>query len=337
MGVNLKDLVVRHNISLADLKGRTLIVDGYNMLYQFLTTIRARDGAMLTSSSGAVTSHLIGLFSRVTKLMQKGIRLAFVFDGTPPKIKHKELARRKELKIKAKAKYEKALAEEDVDTMRKFAARTTRLTPEMVESAKVLLTHLGIPYVQAPSEGEAQASYMVAKGDAWAVASQDFDSLLYGTPHLIQNLSIEGRRKLPGKFAYTTVEPKLVDLKETLKKLNIDREKLIWLSMLVGTDYNPKGVARIGPKKGLALVQQHDTAESLFSSVELADDVSWKDVLDTFHNMKTTDKYVLEWNPVDRKAIFKFLVNDHDFSPERVDKTLDQLCPEKGQATLGDF
>jgi flap endonuclease-1 len=337
MGVKLRDLVVSKNISLDDLKGKTLIVDGHNMLYQFLTTIRARDGAMLTASSGAVTSHLIGLFSRVTKLMQKGIKLAFVFDGTPPEIKHKELERRKELKIEAKAKYEKALAEEDVDTMRKFAVRTSRLTPDMVASAKVLLSHLGIPYVQAPSEGEAQASYMVAKGDAWAVSSQDFDSLLYGTPYLIQNLSIEGKRKLPGKFAYTTVEPKLIDLKATLKQLNIDREKLIWLSILVGTDYNPKGVARIGPKKGLALVQQHDTAESLFSSVELVDDVSWNAVLDTFHNMKTTDDYKLEWNPVDRDALFKFLVDDHDFSPERVDKTLDKLCPEKGQAKLGDF
>ncbi|MBW3018983.1 flap structure-specific endonuclease, partial [Candidatus Woesearchaeota archaeon] len=166
MGVNLKDLVVRHNISLDDLKGKSLIVDGHNMLYQFLTTIRARDGSMLTSSSGNVTSHLIGLFSRVTKLMQKNIKLAFVFDGTPPEIKHKELARRKELKIEAKAKYEQALAEEDVDTMRKFAGRTARLTPDILESAKVLLTHLGIPYVQAPSEGEAQASHMVRKGDA---------------------------------------------------------------------------------------------------------------------------------------------------------------------------
>ncbi|MBW3019086.1 flap structure-specific endonuclease, partial [Candidatus Woesearchaeota archaeon] len=177
----------------------------------------------------------------------------------------------------------------------------------------------------------------VRKGDAWAVASQDFDSLLYGTPRLIQNLSIEGKRKLPGKFAYTTVEPKIVDLKETLKKLDIDREKLIWLSILVGTDYNPKGVAGIGPKKGLALVKEHKTAESLFASVELADDVGWKEVLDTFHNMKTTDKYELEWKPIDRKALYKFLVDDNDFSPERVDKTLDVLCPEKSQATLGDF
>lgn len=337
MGVKFKELVVSENVSIDDLSGRTLIVDGHNMLYQFLTTIRSRDGNVLTNSRGETTSHLIGLFSRVSKLLQKGVRLAFVFDGKPPELKHRELARRKELKQEARARYEAALEVEDVESMRKFGARTARLTPDMVDSAKALLRHLGVPYVQAPSEGEAQAAHMVVRGDAWAVSSQDFDSLLYGCPRLVQNLSIEGRRKMPGRFSYATIEPRLVFLEETLEELGISRERLIWLAVLVGTDYNPKGVSGIGPKKGLKLVREHDTAESLFSSVELADDVDWKDVLDAFHSMPVTDDYSLEWSAVDRAALTRFLVEDYDFSAERVEKTLDVIAAPKNQSTLGEF
>ena len=337
MGVKFKDLVVFEKVSVGDLAGRTLVVDGFNMLYQFLTTIRSRDGSVFTNHTGETTSHLIGLFSRVSNLMQKGVRLAFVFDGEPPELKHRELSRRKELKKEAKKKYEAALESEDVEEMRKYAARTSRLTPPLVASAKALLKFLGIPYVQAPCEGEAQAAHMVSKGDGWAVASQDFDSLLYGCPRLVQNLSIEGRRKLPGRFAYMTIEPKLIFLKETLEELSISREKLIWLAMLVGTDYNPKGVARIGPKKGLALVKQHDSAESLFSSVELADDVDWRDVLEVIKFMPVTDDYSLEWSAVDRKGLYDFLVEDNDFRPERVERALDLIAAPKDQSTLGDF
>src|SRR3989344_7157712 len=119
MGVNFKDITVSKTISIKELTGKKLVVDGHNMLYQFLSTIRGRDGGLLTDSQGNVTSHLVGLFSRVTKLMQENIKLAFVFDGIPPKIKHKELERRKELKEEAAKKYEEALAAEDVDEMRK--------------------------------------------------------------------------------------------------------------------------------------------------------------------------------------------------------------------------
>src|SRR5574341_1269970 len=193
MGVNFKELIIKHPTELEKLSGKILIVDGYNMLYQFLSNIRARDGSLFTDHHGHVTSHLIRLFSRVTNLMQKNIKLAFVFDGEDPKLKHKELAKRAELKHEAAKKYEEALAAEDTEAMKKYAARTSRLTRDMVAQAQELLTGLGIPCIQAPSEGEAQASYMVKKGHGWAVSSQDYDSLLYGTPNLIQNLSIEGR------------------------------------------------------------------------------------------------------------------------------------------------
>src|SRR3989344_4374994 len=337
MGVNFRELVVKTPIAIDDLKGRVLAVDGYNTLYQFLTTIRSRDGGLLTDSKGRVTSHLIGLFSRTTTLMQKGIKLIFVFDGKVPDLKHKELQRRAQVKQEAQKKYEAALSSGDQDEMRKFAGRTARLTKEMVAQAQDLLSALGVPWVQAPSEGEAQAAHMVKRGDAWAVVSQDFDSLLFGAPRVIQNLSIEGKRKIAGSLAYKQVEPVIIDLQETLKNLGLSHEKLIWLAILVGTDYAPGGVKGIGPKKGLALVKQCDSAESLFKDRVLDEGVDWKEVLTVFKTMPVSDDYKIVWGKVDRGRVVALLVDEHGFGAERVGKVLDSLAPKKNQSSLGDF
>ncbi|MEM3154924.1 MAG: flap endonuclease-1 [Candidatus Woesearchaeota archaeon] len=335
MGVNFKDIIIRRQITFENLAGKTLIVDGYNTLYQFLSTIRGRDGSLFTDHHGHVTSHLIGLFARVTNLMQKKIKLAFVFDGQVPELKHKELAKRAALKKEAEQKYEQALATEDVEEMKKYAARTSRLTKEMVAQSQELLTALGIPWIRAPSEGEAQAAYMVKCGHGWAVASQDYDSLLYGTPRLLQNLSVEGKRKVPGKLAFTTVEPTLIDLKENLTALGISQEQLIWLAILTGTDYAPGGVKGIGPKKGLAIVKRHKTPEEVFEP--LKPEFDWRAIIELFKKMPVTDNYSLEWKPVDRKKTYSFLVEKHDFSAERVGKVLDAIAPAKNQKALGDF
>lgn len=336
MGVNLKEILIRKPVSLDDLQNKILIVDGFNMLYQFLTTIRGRDGAPFMDSHGNITSHLIGLFSRTTNFMTRGIKLVFCFDGKVPDLKHKELQRRAELKAEAKKLYEEALEKEDVDQMHKYAGRTAKLTKEMVDQAKDLLTGLGIPWVQAPSEGEAQAAHMVKKGDGWAVVSQDFDSLLYAAPRVIQNLSIEGKRKIPGKLAFTTIEPQLIELKENLSNLGLTQEQLINLAILVGTDYAPAGVRGIGPKKGLALVKELKEAEKIFEGKKLEDGVDWKDVVNVFKTMPVTDEYQIKWNKVDKEAVIKLLVDTHDFSAERVEKTLANLAPPK-QRGLGDF
>ncbi len=334
MGVNLKDLLIRKPIKIEDLSGKTLVVDGYNILYQFLTTIRSRDGSVLTNHKGEVTSHLIGLFSRTTALMQKNINLVFVFDGVVPELKHLELSKRAEAKKEAEAKYKEALAINDTANMFKFAGRTAKLTRELVDQAKTLLSLLGVPWIQASSEGEAQAAHMVKKGDAWAVVSQDYDSLLFGASRLIQNLSIEGRRKVPGKLAFKSVEPVLIELNENLKHLELTQDQLLWLAMLVGTDYAPGGVKGLGPKKGLALVKQHSSALALFSSLQV--DFAWSEVLDVFKKMPVSDNYKLSWNKIDRQKITDFLVKEHDFNLERVEKTLEALSP-KAQSKLGDF
>lgn len=342
MGVAITELLPVQEIALKDLAGKTLAVDGYNILYQFLTTIRGPDGSPLSDSHGNVTSHLTGLFTRTTHLLGLGIKLVFVFDGEVPALKRQELDRRRAIKEQAQSKYEEAKAEGDEAEMKKQAARTARLTKEMVGQAQELLDALGVPWVQAPSEGEAQAAALVKQGHAWAVVSQDADALLYEAPRIIRNLAVTGKRKLPGRQAWTQIEPQLLEHKEVLKELQLTNAQLRALALLIGTDYNIGGVKGIGPKKGLKLVQEHgDDFDALFTAVDWPSKCStpWRDVLKVFETMPVVDPGKIHFGKVDEKAVHRILVDRHEFSTERVDRQLTNLLKSQAntQKGLGDW
>ncbi len=341
MGVQITELLKRKEINLNELANKVIAVDSHLFLYQFLTTIRQRDGSLLIDSKGNITSHLAGLFTRSTKLIEVGLKLVYVFDGKAPELKHEEKEKRAEMKIEAKKKYEEAKKKEDIEEMRKYAARTAKLTPEMIEEAKKLITALGIPIIEAPSEGEAQAAYLVKKGKAFAVASQDADSLLFGAPTLVRNLSVVGKRKKTNKVAFETFKPEIVDLAENLNNLGIDQDQLIVLGILVGTDYNSGGVKGIGPKNALKLLKQHKrNFDGLFKEVKWDFRYSWKEVFETFKKMPVTNKFKLEWKDIDKDKVIKLLVDEHDFSEERVNRGVERLVKEKEkkmQKGLGDF
>jgi len=161
MGLKFKEIIIKNTISMNNLRGKLLAVDSMNILYQFLTTIRGPEGHPLTNSKGEVTSHLIGLFNRTTSLMESGMRLVFVFDGKAPDLKTKTWEKRTAIKKEASLLLKQAQDAGDVEGMRKYGSRTAKLTKEMVDQAKEMVTLLGLPIVQAPSEGEAQAAYMV--------------------------------------------------------------------------------------------------------------------------------------------------------------------------------
>jgi flap endonuclease-1 len=341
MGVAFKDLIPGKEVEIKDFNGEILAVDTFNLLYQFLSSIRSRDGSLLMDSNGNVTSHLVGLFSRVSNLMNQNLKLVFVFDGEPPELKQRERERRKSLKIKAQKEYEKAKEGGDVDSMKKYASRTSRLTPEMVDEAKNLIKCMGLPIVQAPSEGEAQAAY-IAKKEKGVVVSQDYDSLLYGSPKLLRNLSILGKRKQNNKLSYSVVKPEVITFADALNNLTIDNDQLIVLSMLIGTDYNPGGIKGIGPKNALTLVKKYSKDfESLFNEVKWDDffDFKWTEVYYLFKNMPVTNDYKLEWKKINIEELKKFLL-DHDFSEERIRSALEKLQKKedaKKQMSLGDF
>ena len=253
MGVNLGDLAERRTLQWSELSGKVVAVDAYNTLYQFLSSIRGADGSLLTDTKGRVTSHLTGLFYRSVKWLENGVKPVFVFDGKPPELKRKTLDGRRERKIQAEQARKEALDSGDLESARMYSQATSKLTPEMAGQAKQLLSALGIPVLQAPSEGEAQAAELVRAGLAWASASQDYDSLLFGCPRLVRNLSTSGRRKMPRRNEYMDVEPELIELESVLSTSHLSREQLVWLGMLVGTDFN-EGVMGVGPKKALKLV-----------------------------------------------------------------------------------
>lgn len=335
MGINLKDLVQKKEIQIKDLKDKKIVVDSFNVLYQFLTTIRQYDGTPLMDSKGRVTSHLVGLFSRVSKLLEEGVLPIFVFDGVAPELKKAERERRKALKLEAKEKYEKAEREGDTEEMKKYASRQVKLDAEIVEQSKKLLILMGLPVVQAPSEGEAQAAYMVMNGDAYAVASQDYDSLLFGAPRLIQNLTISGKKKNKGKLSYGTVKPEMIELNKFLETLELTREQLVYLAILVGTDFNVGGVKGLGPKKALKLVQKYkNEPEKIFEEAKWGEyfEIGWREIYDIFMKMPVEKEYSLSWNKIDEDKLKEFLY-DFDFSEQRIDNTLDRIKKKNSKIT----
>lgn len=342
MGVAITDILTIKEGSFDELAGKVLAVDASLFLYQFLATIRQRDGTPLMDSKRRITSHLSGVFSRTTQLMQKGIKLVHVFDGKPPELKRAEQTRRSEAKKEAQAKYKIAADQEDVDSMRKFASRTSRLTPEMVEETKQLLSALGLPYVQAPGEGEAQASYMVKKGDAFGVASQDADCLMFQAPILIRNVSMIGKRKVASKLAYHSYSPEIISLSENLNNLGLSHDQFLALCILVGTDYNSAGVKGIGPKKALKALKSEKDLDKVFEDIGWSKqyDFSWKKIMDVIKGMETSDDYELNWGDPDEDRIKKLLVDEHDFSINRIEAGLKRLKDSntnKNQRGLSDF
>lgn len=339
MGVAIGALLVKKEIELSSLSGKVLTVDAPMWLYQFLSSIRQPDGTPLMDSKNNITSHLMGLSTRVPNLMEKGIKLAFCFDGKVPDLKQKERDRRNGLKLEAEALYEEAAKKQDIAGMKKYAQRSNRLTSNMITEAKELLEAFGIPVINSPSEGEAQASHIVKKGEAYAVASNDADVLMFGAPKLIKNLNIVGKKKKASQIAYEVVKPELVELSENLKYLGIDNDKLIAMSMLVGTDYNIGGIKGIGPKGALSLVKKHDAVDAIFKEARWSEHFTtpWQDIFNLIKTMPITDDYELKWKPIDKEKIMRILVDNHDFAEERVQSALEKLGSEKEQKGLADF
>jgi len=342
MGLQIGDIISKKQIEFSDLKDKTIAVDAFNAIYQFLTTIRQPDGTPLKDSEGKVTSHLSGLFYRNIKLIMEGIKLIYVFDGEAPKLKGATREKRIEARRLAKEKYKKAVAEEDVESMGKYARSEVHLDEQKIKESKELLSAMGIAIVQAPSEGEAQASVMVKDNkDIYAVASQDYDCLMFKAPLLIQNLSMSRKKKTFS--GYKEVFPQIIELKEVLGELGINQEQLICLGILSGTDYNPGGVKGLGPKKSLKLVKEFGNCENVFKALEEDEKYAryevgfdWKEIYDEIENPNVDNMVEVEFPDVDKDKIKKILVG-YEFSEARIDKQLekfDELKKAKAQTTL---
>ncbi|MFW5704563.1 MAG: flap endonuclease-1 [Nanoarchaeota archaeon] len=309
MGVAIKEILEFEEIDLSKLANKKIAIDSFNMLYQFLASIRQADGNPLTDFKGNVTSHLKGLFNRCVYFKKNNVKAVFVFDGKAPKLKEKEKQNREAKKQEADKKLREALDIGDFETAKKYQG-TGKLTQDMVDDAKKLISLFGFPVIVAPSEGEAQASYLVDKGVVWACSSQDFDSLLFGSRYLIRNLSVSNKRKIPGSSVYKEVPIEFFDLEKNLQKLGIDRDELIVIGILCGTDFNPGGIKGVGPKKALKFVKEYrDRWDELFNLLDWWDYFSypWNEVFNTFKKIPVEDVSDLKFESMNRDAILEFL------------------------------
>ncbi len=322
MGLQIGEIVPRRELRLSELKGKIIAVDAYNAIYQFLSSIKQPDGTPLLDSQKRITSHLSGIFYRNVSLLGEGMKLVYVFDGEYHELKGRTQENRGDVKREAREKYEQAKEDEDIDGMRKYSFGFVKFTGEMKKESIELLEAMGIPCVLAPGEGEMQCAKLVQDGEAWAVASQDYDALVVGGLRLIQNLTLSRKRKTVS--GYVDVFPEILSYQDVLNELGIDRDQFISLAVLVGTDFNPGGVRGIGPKKALALVRAKRYPVEIFREVEHQIDFDWKKVFEIFKkpNVKSIK---LDFPKVDEKVIKDILVSRHDFSMERVEKNLDKL------------
>ena len=325
MGVLLTPIVEKRTVSLDAFRGKTIAVDGNLELYQFLSVMRLRDGSPLRDASGRTTSHLNGLIFRTTRLIADyDIRPIFVFDGVPPALKAREIERRRAARAKAEKEYDLAIRGGDYGTAWSKAVMTSRLTREMVAEAKTLLGYLGIPCVQAPSEGEAQAAALASDGHAWAVGSKDYDSLLFGAPRLVRFLTISGTEFLPSQGRARRLTPEIIELEPWLRALGLTREQLIDAAILVGTDFN-EGVRGIGPKKAVKLVREVGRLEDALEEVRSALPENLAAIREFFLRPPVDVAPDLEPPAPDEGAVYRFLCDERGFARERVRVALERL------------
>lgn len=325
MGVNLTPVTVRHPTTLEALRGRTVAVDGNLELYQFLSVMRMRDGRPLMDSEGRITSHLNGLVFRTARLIVDfDIRPVFVFDGPPPDLKRAEIEKRREARKKAQQQYEAAIAAGDLGAAWSKAVTSTHLTRAMIADAQTLLSTLGIPWVQAPSEGEAQAAFLARRGDVWAAGSKDYDSLLFGAPRLIRFLAVGSTEFLPSKGRLRAVPPEVLELEENLRSLGLTREGLVDAAILIGTDFFG-GVRGIGPKTAVKRIREWGSLDGAPPEVRAQLPPNLGEIRSFYLDPPVAESVDLRPRPVRAADAVRFLCDERGFSRGRVVPAIEGL------------
>ncbi|RAO73098.1 uncharacterized protein BHQ10_009110 [Talaromyces amestolkiae] len=279
-----------------------------------------RKVAILMSEAGETTSHLMGMFYRTLRIVDNGIKPLYVFDGAPPKLKGGELAKRSARKREAHEAHEEAKETGTAEDMEKFSRRTVRVTREHNEECKKLLKLMGVPYIDAPTEAEAQCAVLARAGKVYAAASEDMDTLCFEAPILLRHLTFSEQRKEPIQE---------IHLNKALEGLGMDRAQFIDLCILLGCDYL-EPVPKVGPNTALKLIREHGSLEKVIEAIEsdpkkkyvIPDDWPYKEARELFFNpdvRKADDPQCdFKWESPDVEGLVKFLVTDKGFSEDRV-------------------
>jgi len=325
MGVKLKDLANPRKTSFENLSGNSIAIDGYNIIYQFLTTIRGPTGEPLMNSKGKITSHITGLFYRNINLLNNNIRPIYVLDGKPPQLKSTLIKKRKEIREKNQEKYQKAMEEGDQEQARRYAHSMIKINEGIINDVKKILDLMGIQCIQAPAEGEATVAYMNELDLVNYAVSQDYDSLLFGAKRLCRNLTVSGKRRIPRTNRYMNVEPEIIELKEFLRINEINREQLVDIAILIGTDYNPNGFTRIGPKTAIKNIKKYKRIEEIPKIERELELIDVDQVRNMFLNPDVIKPEIIENKELKKEELISYLCDENDFSEERISNTIKKL------------
>ncbi|KAJ5377769.1 Flap endonuclease 1 [Penicillium cataractarum] len=299
--------------------GRKVAIDASMSIYSFLIAVRS-EGQQLMSESGETTSHLMGMFYRTLRMVDNGIKPLYVFDGAPPKLKSGELAKRGARKAEAAEAHEEAKETGTAEEIEKFSRRTVRVTREHNAECKKLLKLMGIPYIDAPTEAEAQCAVLARAGKVYAAASEDMDTLCFEAPILLRHLTFSEQRKEPIQE---------IHLSKAMEGLDMDRNQFIDLCILLGCDYL-EPIPKVGPSTALALIREHGSLEKVTEFMNndpkkkyvIPEDWPYQDARELFANPDVRDANDpacdFKWEAPDVEALVEFLVTDKGFNEDRV-------------------
>ncbi|KAK5084916.1 Elongation of fatty acids protein 2 [Exophiala xenobiotica] len=306
--------------------GRKVAIDASMSIYSFLIAVRS-DGQQLMSDTGETTSHLMGMFYRTLRMVDNGIKPLFVFDGAPPKLKSGELAKRFARKNEAKEQHEEAKETGTAEEVERFSRRTVRVTREHNQECQRLLKLMGVPYIVAPTEAEAQCAVLARAGKVYAAASEDMDTLCFNSPILLRHLTFSEQRKEPIQE---------IHLEKALEGLHMDRNQFIDMCILLGCDYVDP-IPKIGPNTALKLIREHGTLEKVVESIEndpkkkytMPEDWPYKDARELFLNpdVRSADdpECDFKWEAPDIEGLVQFLVTEKGFNEDRVRNSAQKL------------
>ncbi|CDJ44164.1 flap endonuclease-1, putative [Eimeria tenella] len=330
----------------ASLLGRVVAVDTSMALYQFLTAVRdAQTLGNLTDESGKVTSHLAGMLSRVTRMLEQGIRPVFVFDGEAPEEKATELERRRERREAAAAAAAAAAEAGDAAELRKQLARSVRVTREQNEDVKRLLLLLGLPLLQAPGEAEAQCAALARAGKVWAAATEDADALTFGAPILLRNLTFSDSSSSSSSSAAAAAaggrgQPVVsIHLDAVLQQLQLSMDQFIDFCILCGCDYC-SSIKGVGPRTAYQWIRDRGSIEAVLASLkgdkfQVPDNFCFQRARCCFKQPAVAAPHTLafKWADLDEQGLKQFLVNERTFSEARVEVYIQRLRKARGLIT----
>ena len=309
---DLRDLAALEAVPFDDLSGSVVAVDAHNWLYRYLTTtVRWTNEDIYTTTDGDKVANLVGVVQGLPKFFEHDITPVFAFDGSVVSLKDDEVAERREAREKREEELETAREEGDKLAVARLESQTQRLTDTILRTTRELLALLDVPVVEAPAEGEAQATHMAREGVVDYVGTEDYDALLLGAPLTLRQLTSKG-------------DPELMDFQATLDEYDLTWEQLVDATILMGTDFN-EGVSGIGPKTAVTAVREHGDIWGVFEARDVFVDNADR-IRDLFLNPAVTDDYDYDSDvEPDIEAARAYVCEEWEVDPDEVERGFERI------------